>query len=406
MNESASLFRIPDFRLLWTGQVVSQFGDALTNLALLLAAERLTGSTAVVAATAVAIALPQLLFGLVAGVYVDRWNRRRVMIVSDLVRAVLVLGFVAVTGPERIWLMYVVAFAQAGVGTFFNPAKTALLPDVVGRDHLLQANSVSETARVLVGVAGTAVAGFVVAIAGVVWPAFVMDAATFVASAILISRMRVNGAPPVAASEGRPLAEVFAGLRILAGSRALVGVLVAGSVVMLGLGAVNVLLVPFVTRTLALPASWFGALEGAQVVSMVLAGALVTGFAARLRPATLIVGGLVGIGATVVSIGQVHGVWQLMAALFVVGWFVTPVQSSVSTMLQEGVPAAALGRAGATLSTLLTLANVVSMAASGAAAAALGVRGVFVAAGGVALIAALAAGITFRTATRPAPAQA
>jgi MFS family permease len=82
--------------LLWSGHVVSSFGDALTSLALLLIAQRLTGSTTAVAATAIAIALPQLLVGLPAGVLVDRWNPRRVMIASDLARAVLVLGFIAV----------------------------------------------------------------------------------------------------------------------------------------------------------------------------------------------------------------------------------------------------------------------------------------------------------------------
>ncbi len=87
------LLGIGDFRNLWLSHVISSFGDALTNLALLILAQRLTGSTAAVATTAVAVALPQLLFGLFAGVLVDRWNRKFVMIASDLARAFLVLGF-------------------------------------------------------------------------------------------------------------------------------------------------------------------------------------------------------------------------------------------------------------------------------------------------------------------------
>src|SRR3712207_3719679 len=114
------LLRARSFRLLWAAHVASSFGDAMTSLALLLIAQRLTGSTAAVAATAVAIALPQLLVGLVACVLVDRWQRRHVMITSDLIRAALVLGFIAVGTADRMWLLYLLAFAQSAVGTFFN----------------------------------------------------------------------------------------------------------------------------------------------------------------------------------------------------------------------------------------------------------------------------------------------
>ena len=134
------LLRVRDFRLLWTGQAVSNFGDSLTNLALLLTAQRLTGSVAAVATTAVAVALPTLLFGMVAGAYVDRWNRKRVMIVSDLFRTSFVLLFLLVTTPDRMWMLYTVAFIQAALGTFFTPAKSAFVPKIVGTEQLLAAN--------------------------------------------------------------------------------------------------------------------------------------------------------------------------------------------------------------------------------------------------------------------------
>jgi MFS family permease len=111
------LLRDRQFRLLWSGQAVSSFGDGLTSIALLVTSQRLTGSTAAVAATAIAIALPQLAIGLFAGVIVDRWSRRRVMIVADLLRAVLVLGFLVVTSADLLWLLYMLAFAQSAIGT-------------------------------------------------------------------------------------------------------------------------------------------------------------------------------------------------------------------------------------------------------------------------------------------------
>ena len=120
------LLRIRDFRFLWLGQVVSDFGDNLTYLSLLLLVNRLTGSTLALAGLAISIAVPSLVFGLISGVYVDRLDRRRVMIVSDALRGVLVLAFLFVRSADMIWFIYVVAFAVATVGTMFQPAKSAL----------------------------------------------------------------------------------------------------------------------------------------------------------------------------------------------------------------------------------------------------------------------------------------
>src|ERR1051326_2478420 len=85
-----------NFRNLWLGQLISQLGDGVTNLTVLIVINKLTGSTVAIATMAIAIAVPQLVFGLISGVYVDRWDRRRTMIVSDLVRGLAVLGFIAV----------------------------------------------------------------------------------------------------------------------------------------------------------------------------------------------------------------------------------------------------------------------------------------------------------------------
>ena len=102
------LLRLPDYRRLWLGQVISDFGDSLTNLALLMLVNRLTGSTAAMATMAIALAIPQVTFGLLAGVYVDRYDRRRIMLLSDLLRALLVLGFATVHSADQLWLLYAI----------------------------------------------------------------------------------------------------------------------------------------------------------------------------------------------------------------------------------------------------------------------------------------------------------
>ena len=386
------LLAIGNFRKLWLSHVISSFGDALTNLALLITAQRLTGSTAAVATTAVAVALPQLLFGLFAGVLVDRWNRKRVMIASDLARAFLVLGFLAVSSADRMWLLYVVAFVQASIGTLDNPARSAVVPQIVGQDSLLAANSFFQSTVIIVGVAGTATAGVIAGVFDTLAPAFIVDAVSFAVSAALVARIAIEGRPTGAASAESQVSglwsELSGGISLITSSPMLRTVVITAGVVMLGLGAVNVLLVPFIVDDLAVPETWFGLLEAAQVTSMVLAGGLVAAAARRIRPGRLLVVGLTGVALVVAAMSLAQSVWHMIGLLFAVGWFVTPTQAAISTIVQTEVPLEALGRVSSSLGTISTTAQVASMALSGVAAAAFGLRSVFVGAGLIVLVAA------------------
>lgn len=394
------LFSIRDYRLLWTGQAVSNFGDALTNLALLLTAQRLTGSTGAVATTAIAIALPTLLFGLIAGAYVDRWNRKRVMIVSDLFRTAFVLLFLLVTSVDLMWLLYTVAFIQAGLGTFFTPAKSAFIPRIVGSKNLLTANSVSQMTQITFGLAGTALAGLIAAMADTLALAYMIDAGSFLVSLAALSLISTNAdpEPPDSTQSPRILDDVRIGLSTVWESPVLRGVLVGAAVVMFGLGAVNVLLVPFIVEDLAVPETWFAAIEASQVISMVAAGALVAALAKRLRPTTLITAGLSLIGLLTATMSAARAPWHLMVILFLIGWAITPLQASVSTLVQTEIPDGLLGRTGAALTTVTTAASVASMALAGVLASTFGVRGVFVLAGAVGVLAAVLTFIEFRRA--------
>ena len=123
----------------------------------MLLVNQLTGSTLALAAVAIALAIPPLTIGLVAGTYVDRWDRRRIMLVSDSLRAVVVLGFVVIEPrPSCMPLLVVLAFVQASIGTFFSPARGALVPRVVPAEGLLAANAITQATRVIAGVVGRA----------------------------------------------------------------------------------------------------------------------------------------------------------------------------------------------------------------------------------------------------------
>ncbi|HLM54620.1 MAG TPA: MFS transporter, partial [Pyrinomonadaceae bacterium] len=201
-----------DFRRLWTGQVVSEVGDWLNNIAVLALVIQFAGEGRVglsLALYAIARHLPLFLFGPVAGVVVDRADRRGVMIAADLLRAALALGFLLAVRLSSLALIYVVGAALFSVSAFFNAAKRASVPNLVGRaDELLAANSLSASTTAATIAAGSALGGVAATALGRD-AVFVINALTFVASAEMIrritKRLRVDKGDAVRQSViGRP----------------------------------------------------------------------------------------------------------------------------------------------------------------------------------------------------------
>jgi len=403
------VLRIPDYRRIWVAQTISDFGDGLTNLALLIVVNALTGSTAAIALMAIAIAIPPMTIGLVAGVYVDRLDRRRVMLASDLLRAGLVLGLVLVRSADQLPLLYALAFLEASVGTFFHPARSALVPAIVPEDGLLAANGVSQASRVIASTAGAAAAGVLLGVAGTATPAFVVDSATFLVSFAIILGVRARPAPilpPSGSHAGIGLA-FREGIATVARSRVLVGVLVAAAVLMLGLGAVNVLFIPLLRNDLGVPVTWLGAVDIAQTSSMVLSAGLVGVLAARLRPTSIVTATLAGLAGLICLVAFVTQVWQVILLLFLAGWLITPLNAAIMTLVQTESPPDRIGRVDATLNAALSGASIASMAAAGVLGTLIGVRETFLLAGLIAGLSAVVALVLFRgTAAAGAPSPA
>jgi MFS family permease len=390
---------IPDFRRLWAAQGISDIGDGLTLLTLLLLVNQLGGSTMALAAVAIVLAIPPLTIGLVAGSYADRWDRRRIMLVSDGLRAVVVLGFVLIVSAQMFPALLALAFVQASIGTFFNPARGALVPRVVPVEGLLAANAVTQATRVIAGVIGAGLAGLIVGVAGTTWPAFVLDAATFLASVTLVYGVdRQAGRPSDAAGVALDGvgASVKQGLRIVAGSRVLWVTLLALAVAMFGLGAVNVLFLPLLVRVLDVSPAWLGAVDLAQSASMILSASLVGVLAARMRPTMIVTGGLIGLGVIVALVGRSTSVFHVVGLLFLMGWLVTPAQAAVVTLMQTGVDDAARGRVMATLQASMSGSAIASMVFAGVFGDVLGVRTVFLLAGIIVVAGGLVSLVLYR----------
>jgi len=188
------LLRNRDFRLLLAGQTLSMFGDMAMLLVLAMWAKDLTGSNGIAGSVFAALVVPSLLAPL-AGVVIDRFRRRTVMIVTDLATAAVVLLLLLVDGREDLWLLYVVAFLYGGSLVAFSSARSALLPAMVDDELLGQANGSlgtgREALRLVAPLAGAAL------YAGFGGPAVaILDAATFLLSAAALLALRVDEPAP------------------------------------------------------------------------------------------------------------------------------------------------------------------------------------------------------------------
>lgn len=400
---AGAVLKIANFRTLWLGQAISQIGDGITNLAMLIVVNQLTGSTVALAGVAIALALPPMLFGLGAGVIVDRFDRRRIMIVSDVLRGFIILGCMLVRDPSQVWLFYVLAFLQATVATFFDPAKSALIPQIVQGEDLLAANSLSQTTRVVTGIVGNALAGMLVGLAGNGLPAFALDAATFFISAIFISRIILpkQTAEMSAPHTANVWGQMTEGLKYVAHHRIVGTALLTCAVTMLGLGAVNVLFIPLLVNVLATPIAALGFLEAAQVVGMVIGSILVAGIAARFKTKQLLTGGVFLLGILIAVLGAAPDMWIVGVLCLIIGFVVTPVQAAVATIMQREVPNEMRGRVSSAVNSLITTSSVISMVFAGAFGELIGVRQVFYLAGAIVVLAAIPAIVLLRERTIP-----
>jgi len=180
-----------NFRRLWTAQIVSEIGDWFYSLAIYSLLLQLTGHASSVALALVLQVIPQTLFGPLSGITNDRIHRKRVMIATDLARAVIVFSMLLVRARGIVWLVYPLLFFESVMWAFFEPARTAVIPNVASSEDLILANTLSSTTWSLNLVAGAAFGGVALALLGYN-VSFILNTASFLASAFLINRMHFD----------------------------------------------------------------------------------------------------------------------------------------------------------------------------------------------------------------------
>ncbi len=366
---------------LWVGQLVSFIGDYFNFLAIPIVVNRLTGSAMMVGFSMIANALPALLLGPLAGVFVDRLDRRQVMIVSDVLRGLLVLCLLTIHSAQQVWVFYVIGFLVSCTSQFFFPARGAVLPLVVADPaDWLPANGLMQIIQTVGLLAGPALAGYTIGLWGE-RAAFIANSVGYFFSAAAVLTMRVPHTTPGAVPGVNAAKMVFTdmreGISFLFGSRSMVGVLIALSVAMLGIGSINVIWVPYLSRTFGIGATGLGIVDSAQGAGMVLGGVLLGVLAARIRKTLMSAGGLFIIGVMFALMGQSSFFWLIVVESFGIGLALVPVQSALMTIQQLAVPDLKRGRVGSTMGAITTAASLLSMAFASFYGELVGLRNVF-----------------------------
>lgn len=264
-----SLLRRRDFALIWTASLISSTGDWVLLIGLPIYVFQLTGSTLATSAIFVAELIPQILFGSVAGVFVDRWDRKRTMVIANLVLTVAILPLALVRSADDVWIVYLVAFTESLVARFLRPAEGAMLPRLVEKSDLVAANAFASFASNASRLVGPTIGGVIAGIYGLTAVAG-FDSATFAIAAALVSFVRTSGAPEradaqdtsgVAAGRFRAFwREWLDGIALVARSRTIRVLFVLAALASLGEGMMSVIFVVWVNHVIggtALELGWF-----------------------------------------------------------------------------------------------------------------------------------------------------
>jgi DHA3 family macrolide efflux protein-like MFS transporter len=371
------ILALKPFRRLWLAQFVSIFGDFLALFGVIsFITFRLHGTAVQVTAVTMAFVVPMAVVSPLAGVMVDRWNVKRVMIASDLVRAFLVLLLVFVQSVPQICAIFA---ALSTVSSFFSPAQTVTLRTLVPREGLLAANALMSQAFYTVRLASPALAGALVA-----WltekSCFYLDSASFFFSAAMLSTLAISR-PIAQKKEGtlRALAADFlAGNKFIFTHSALGFVFIAMAIAMFILSSFSPLISIYIRDSLGAGPFLFGIISSMVGIGLILGSQVVNRLARNLPGQYVVLGGLLALGVGAALLGVFRYISMAAAGTFMMGVSIAFIIVPAQTLSQKETPHEMMGRVSSSLMSLISLAQALGLLVSGYLAQRLGIRQLFI----------------------------
>jgi predicted MFS family arabinose efflux permease len=360
-----AVLRQRNFALLWVAGLISMTGDWALVVGLPVEIYRRTGSTLATAGMVLASLVPAILLGSIAGIFVDRWDRRRLMVAVNLALAATVLPLMLVDATG-IWIAYAVLVVASCLEQLFLPAEVALLPNLLegGEAQLVTANALSSLNRQIARIIGPAIGGVAVT-AGGLTGVTIVDAVSFVAAAGLILAIRtrsaalgeaVAGASAAATAAvdaagsawGRLVHEWRAGLAIVRRDPVLRALLVFMVITQFGEGLLGTLFVPWATDALHADAAGYGSLLSAQAIGGVVGALAIGRLGTRVDPLRLLILGSVVFGLIDLALFTYPVIWPFigpaLVGMVIVGFPAAAVGTGYTTLQQTSAPDSHRGR--------------------------------------------------------------
>jgi len=390
-------FRNRDFRALWVGQLLSQIGDNFVIVAILFVISKLTGSPLAIGILALVATLPQVFLGLIGGVFVDRLDRKLVMVISDIVRGLAVLALLLVQRADQLYILYIVSFVMVTVGLFFNPARNAVIPNIVSGEILLTANALIQASQIIAVILGASIAGLLIGWLGPNF-AFVFDSFSFAVSAATIAIMNI---PPLNPKPGKTESRVIwnqlvEGLLFIKNSFSLRQVMITTGIATVGFGAIMVLGIVYLREELGIGAEGFGFLYAFQGLGVVIGGAIIGRFASNTHTNRVVGGCMAVLGLAIIAFAMAPSYPLVLVAVAIVGLSIVAARAALATLTQRLVPDEKQGRVWSAVNMVIGASSSASMALSGLLGDLIGVQAVFIAAGAVTILSGVAAYYTLQ----------
>jgi DHA3 family macrolide efflux protein-like MFS transporter len=386
---------IPAFRKLWLAQMVSIFGDFLALYAVLSAMSfRMHASARAITLVTVFFLLPMALVGPLAGVFVDRWNPKRTLVTSDLARAVLALGLVIAGAP---WHIYMVFFALSTFSSFFLPARSVVLPQIVPLEGLMSANAVLQQTVQMLQIASPAIAG---ALAGWAGPnvCYYLDSASFVFSGLMIAGMSIPARPAHANRHvDSVLKDLFSGTRFILGHPVISFVILSIAAGTFAMSAFGSLTAVFVRDVLHSNSYLFGTLGSLIGVGMLSGGFAVTPLARRIQQkAHLVTAGILLCGISIGAIARFPNDLVALIGCLGIGVGASLMVIAATALMQGQVPHEMRGRVSSSMMSLISISQGIALLFAGDLASRYGIVYVFYGSAAILVLIALGGAIRLR----------
>ena len=375
-----------NYAFLWAGQAVSSLGDSIYDLTLIVwiaavIARQANGQPATWAPIAVsgvliAVSLPSLFFGPIAGVFVDRWDKKKTMLWMDCIRMLLVALLVLVTGSSflpwkpsmavQLTAIYVTVFLASICSQFFSPARAVLIGDIVDQEQLGRASGLAQVSQSIAMIMGPPLAAPVLFGFGVQW-ALLFNALTFLVSFLCVRAVHVPSAATSVNQTDKAdfWRDFIEGLNFSFKNRVLQVLYVTIVVASLGAGAINSLMIFFVTDNLHVSVTNVGLLDGFFGVGVIVGSVLVSTLSSKVKITQLFTGAILGFGVLFLLLARTTNIFVALGILLLLGVAQATINIAIVPIALGSVPRDMLGRALGTLNPLGVLASLISVSLAG-----------------------------------------